>query len=198
MRFMDIHAKKRRNFPTASILLFVFLLVLAIYLYTKADNLSKNYAMKNDTAHVEYVPPTVKPTHTVEEIKERIIELVNDERIKGGFKPLSNNQLLDKSAELKAKDIVDKNYWSHNSPEGTEPWHFFQKVGYVYQEAGENLARGYFSGDEIVDSWMNSQTHKDNILTTRYTDIGIGIAYSPVNGRIVVAHFGSPRKTYNQ
>ena len=91
-----------------------------------------------------------------------------------------------------------KGYWAHVSPIGTEPWYFITKSGYKYQHAGENLARDFSNPKDIVDAWMASPTHKQNLLDARYQDIGIAVMDGYINGvetTIVVQMFGTLPKT---
>jgi uncharacterized protein YkwD len=119
----------------------------------------------------------------------------NSARAANGMAPLSLNGQLNSSAQAKAQDMANKNYWAHVSPDGTQPWYFFDQAGYVYIRAGENLAYGFMSSQGAVDGWMNSPTHRANILGD-YQDVGFGIVNAPdyqSNGQqtIVVAHYGA-------
>jgi len=146
---------------------------------------------------------TPTPTFSQEEVRHEIITLVNAERIKNSLNPLKENALLDKSAELKAKDMFERDYWSHNSPESVETWVFFKKVGYPYIEAGENQAKNFYNVNSIVNSWMLSPTHKENILKSVYEETGVGVVYSTKDtylfkrgSLVVVQHFGTQMKSY--
>lgn len=103
----------------------------------------------------EYEALTAGPT--------AIESLVNSERIANNIAILKSSKELRQSACEKAQHMVDYNYWSHTAPDGTEPWYFIEKV-YDYTAAGENLAKNFNSQEEIVSGWMNSETHKANIL----------------------------------
>ena len=119
----------------------------------------------------------------------------NNARAANGLAPLSLNSQLNSSAQAKAQDMANKNYWAHVSPDGTQPWYFFDQAGYAYIRAGENLAYGFMTSQGAVDGWMNSATHRANILGDYY-DVGFGIVNAPdyqSNGQqtIVVAHYGA-------
>ena len=119
----------------------------------------------------------------------------NNARAANGLAPLSLNSQLNNSAQAKAQDMANKNYWAHVSPDGTQPWYFFDQAGYAYIRAGENLAYGFMTSQGAVDGWMNSATHRANILGDYY-DVGFGIVNAPdyqSNGQlsIVVAHYGA-------
>jgi len=129
--------------------------------------------------------------------KEKLISLVNQERIKNNLPPLKENPLLERSSFLKANDIFQNNYFGHWSPKGISPWYWFKLAGYDYQAAGENLAIGFFDSKEVFDAWMNSLSHRANILNSDFKEIGIWVQKGYFNGKeayLVVQHFGKPRK----
>jgi len=124
-----------------------------------------------------------------------IVALHNQKRIANGLSPLSVNTLLNKSAQTKVDAMLESNCWSHYCPEGKSPWDFFDAVGYDYVYAGENLAQGFFDIESLMQAWMNSPTHKENILKPEFDEIGVGIAsgnFQGVKDNIIIAvHFGS-------
>jgi uncharacterized protein YkwD len=139
--------------------------------------------------------PTPTPTLTPAQFGERTIELVNQERNKIGLKQLRVNELLNNSAKAKAEDMLNRNYWSHKTPEGIEPWSFIKKAGYKYQYSGENLARDFQIPEGVVTGWMKSKEHKDNILNPEYTETGVYVNKGRLEGWstiLVVQHFGKP------
>lgn len=126
---------------------------------------------------------------------EQVIELANQKRLKNGLKPLTINGKLNEAAQRKAGDMFAFDYWAHNSPSGRNPWSFFREVGYKYQYAGENLARDFMNSSSVVDAWMNSPTHRDNILNSRYQETGLAVVNGTLNGvetTLVVQLFGTP------
>lgn len=119
----------------------------------------------------------------------------NNARSANGFAPLSLNSQLNSSAQAKAQDMANKDYWAHVAPDGTQPWYFFEQAGYSYIKAGENLAYGFTTSQGAIDGWMNSATHRANVLGDYY-DVGFGIVNAPnyqSSGEqtIVVAHYGT-------
>ena len=129
--------------------------------------------------------------------KSSLIEMTNQEREKLGIGILKENSKLDEAALLKAQDILDNDYFDHYSPQGISPWYWFQQVGYNYKTAGENLAVGFLDSKEVYDAWLDSFSHKENLLNPNYNEIGIGIAKGDLNGSettIVVQLFGSQKK----
>jgi uncharacterized protein YkwD len=126
---------------------------------------------------------------------KKVLDQTNDQRIKLGIKPLSYNSVLSQSAEAKAKDMFASNYWAHNSPLGKTPWDFFKNAGYQYSVAGENLAKDFYDTEGLFKAWMDSPTHRANIVNGKYQEIGIGVVNGVLNGlktTLVVQHFGTP------
>ncbi|HLM84271.1 MAG TPA: CAP domain-containing protein, partial [Candidatus Bathyarchaeia archaeon] len=113
---------------------------------------------------------------------EKVIELTNQSRKTAGETTLSENPKLSSAAEAKAEDMIDNNYFSHTSPTGTTPWDWFQKVGYDYNYAGENLAMDFHSADNMEEAWMASPTHRANILNEKYTEIGTAVKEGIISG----------------
>ena len=98
---------------------------------------------------------------------QKLFLLTNKEREQNGLTPLVFNETLSKAALLKANYMFTNNYWAHNAPDGTTPWVFIKQVGYEYTYAGENLARGFATSDDVVKAWMASPTHKENMLSSK-------------------------------
>ncbi|MFQ5492803.1 MAG: CAP domain-containing protein [Candidatus Dojkabacteria bacterium] len=125
----------------------------------------------------------------------------NNERERVGLSRLTINSDLISSATSKAQEMLAANCWSHFCPEGKSPWTFFDEVGYRYIFAGENLAEGFENNETVMKAWMNSPTHRDNILKAEFDEIGIGFATGSFQGiatnTIVVVHFGSRSETLN-
>lgn len=122
-----------------------------------------------------------------------VLELVNQARIDKGLKPLETNEKLFKIASDKADDMIGNDYFSHTSPEGTTPWFWFEKEKYDYKFAGENLAINFSSAEEQQKAWMESETHRKNILDPNYREIGIAVKKGVIDGKlttIVVQEFG--------
>lgn len=124
-----------------------------------------------------------------------LLDATNEERVKNHLGTLALNAQLSAAAQAKANDMATRDYWSHNTPEGKEPWVFIQQNGYKYQKAGENLAYGFDTSDNTVTGWMNSPSHRANVLDSDYLDVGFGFAnafdYQGVGKEtIVVAMYG--------
>ncbi len=126
---------------------------------------------------------------------QKVLDQTNQERSKLGLPVLKYNSLLSQSATQKAQDMFTHNYWAHTSPSGTSPWNFFKNVDYKYSIAGENLARDFYDTESLLKAWMNSPTHKENIINPKYQEIGIGVVNGTLGGiktTLVVQHFATP------
>ena len=124
-----------------------------------------------------------------------ILKETNKEREKSGTRELNMNDELSRAAFLKAQNMFSEQYWAHVSPSGTQPWKWFGDVGYNYSYAGENLAKKYPNAAATVDAWMNSETHRANMLNGEYVDVGFAVVDGRLNGEnttIIVALYGSP------
>ncbi len=125
---------------------------------------------------------------------EEVVTLTNKKRAEAGLSTLSMNPDLAQAAKAKGEHMLANDYWAHIAPDGTEPWKFFSDVGYKYRYAGENLARDFSNAGSAVDAWMASITHKENMLSPRYTEIGVAVVEGDMNGvdtTIIVQLFGT-------
>lgn len=105
-----------------------------------------------------------------------LLQGTNAQRINHGFSALALNGQLSAAAQAKANDMANRNYWSHNTPDGATPWTFITQAGYNYQAAGENLAYGFDTSGQVITGWLNSPEHKANMLNSNYADVGFGVA----------------------
>lgn len=125
---------------------------------------------------------------------EKILYLINLERVKANLSPLKESTELARAAQGKAGDMITKDYWAHISPTGTTPWQFITQEGYQYIYAGENLAKSFDTSDEVVAAWMKSPTHRANIMKPEYAEIGMAVVNGNLSGEettLVVQEFGS-------
>lgn len=124
-----------------------------------------------------------------------VIRLTNEKRSSAGLSALQVNTSLSQAAEAKGKHMLEHDYWAHVAPDGTEPWSFFANVGYKYRYAGENLARDFSNPQSAVDAWMASPSHRDNLMSPKYTEIGLAVVEGDMNGvdtTVIVQLFGTP------
>lgn len=124
-----------------------------------------------------------------------VVQLTNEERSDVAASPLRRSAILDEAAQLKAQHMAKNGYFSHFAPDGTSPWFWFDEAGYSYAHAGENLAVHFTDSDEVVEAWMNSPTHRANIIDRKFSEIGVGTARGSYQGQrtvYVVQLFGTP------
>lgn len=123
-----------------------------------------------------------------------LLNLVNYERAQEGLPPLSLSRQLSSAAKKKSDHMFLNNYWAHFGPDGTSPWDIIRGEGYNYSYAGENLAKGFTTSYDTVKAWMNSPTHRDNILSPNYSEVGFSISEGELQGEktvLIVQEFGS-------
>lgn len=173
----DSNNHKAKLLHSSSLLIVSFVLVLIqllITVFPKVNNKVLGYAAN------------ISPTE--------VIALTNQKRIAAGLSPLQENAALTQAAQAKGSYMLEKDFWAHVAPDGTQPWKFFADVGYKYKYAGENLARDFTNANAAVEGWMASPTHKDNMLSPNYKEIGIAVVEGDLNGvdtTIVVQLFGT-------
>lgn len=138
-------------------------------------------------------PVTEVPSHLT---ASGTVAETNARREEGGLPALAVNEKLNKSAQIKVDDMFNRQYFAHESPVGDGPGDLASVVGYEYLMVGENLALGNYENDAIlVDAWMNSPGHRENIMHAKYTEIGVAVKRGTYEGRIVwlaVQEFGMP------
>jgi len=116
------------------------------------------------------------------------LDLINKERAKAGLEPLKIDMELQKVARLKAQDMVEKNYFSHQSPTYGSPFDMMRQFNVSFRTAGENIA-GNRTVEGAVQAWMNSEGHRKNILNANFNYTGIGVVESPQYGKMFVQMF---------
>ena len=108
-------------------------------------------------------------------ISKNIVSLVNQSRAEEGVEPVSENQILLASARLKAQDMIFKNYFAHDSPDGRKPWQWINRAQYDYVYAGENLAMDFTTAESVHEAFLKSPSHQRNIINPKYKEIGIAV-----------------------
>lgn len=116
-------------------------------------------------------------------LENEVIRLVNTEREKAGINALIQNSELMKVARMKSQDFIDKNYFSHTSPTYGTVSNMLETFGITFTAVAENIANGQRNATEVMNSWMNSPGHRDNILSSTYNQIGVGVARDS-NGKL--------------
>lgn len=125
----------------------------------------------------------------------KLVEYTNEQRVNNGLKPLIYNQKLATAAANKAQNMFANNYWAHFGPNGETPWQFITASGYRYESAGENLAKNFLYSKNVVSAWMNSPTHRENMLRKDFTEVGFAVVDGGLVGEqttLVVQMFGRP------
>lgn len=162
---------------------------------TPAQNTPAKPSAGNTTAQK---PPVQTPSsnsnqnkagYTLSQFEQKVVDLTNQERAKQGLAPLKIDTTLSKMARDKAQDMRDKNYFSHQSPTYGSPFDMMKKYGITYRAAGENIAAGQKTPEEVVNAWMNSEGHRANILNPNYTAIGVGYVQGGSYGSYWVQEF---------
>ena len=114
-----------------------------------------------------------------EDYATMVVNIVNSERKKYGLSPVTINSTLSEYAQLRSTEIVDN--FAHERPDGSSPLNYVMSLGGIHT-AGENIAGGYSTPEEVMNAWMNSAGHRKNILNSNFTMIGVGCYKS--NGRL--------------
>jgi uncharacterized protein YkwD len=125
-----------------------------------------------------------------------LVDLANSDRDTENLGTLTISPKLVVAAQAKADDMAAKGYFAHNSPEGLTSWHWFSEADYSFSYAGENLAVNFSDSEDVERAWMQSPTHRANIMNGRFTEIGIATAVGEYKGKetvFVVQMFGTPR-----
>ncbi|MFY9484281.1 MAG: CAP domain-containing protein [Patescibacteria group bacterium] len=136
----------------------------------------------------------VRPAIASEISPQTIFELTNEVRAEHGLAPLTYSRSLEQAASVKTQDMVKQGYFDHVGPNGQTPWAIMEQAGYHYEFGGENLAVGFSSSQDMVQAWLNSPSHRQNLLEPNFEDIGIATLPALVDGLpdiIVVQMFGS-------
>ncbi|MEH7238150.1 CAP domain-containing protein [Bacillus sp. JJ1562] len=117
---------------------------------------------------------TNQATYSLSQFEQEVVTLTNNERAKQGLQPLKIDLKLSEVARTKSSDMKTNGYFSHTSPTYGSPFDMMKQFGVQYRAAGENIAMGQRSPQEVVNGWMNSEGHRKNILNSNFTHIGIG------------------------
>lgn len=166
-------------------------LVVSVLLMMSGQSGALHAALKNPTGGVLAYATSMS--------SGGLLSSTNAERSEAGAGSLKINSKLASAAQAKANDMAERNYWSHNTPDGDPPWVFVSAKGYNYQKLGENLAAGFSTEPATIAGWMASPAHKDNLLDPAFTEVGFGYAnnanYTSAGGgpmTVVVAMYGKP------
>lgn len=176
--FVPHHKNNHRAKLLHNISLFVLILAVAF---------SSSLAIFIHRTH----PEVLGISYQISDIE--LLNLTNYERQQNGVPPLSLDRQLSSAAAKKGAHMFANNYWAHFAPDGTSPWQFIKAAGYDYTYAGENLARGFTTSVDAMNAWMKSPTHRANILSPLYKDVGFAVLSGRLQGEdtiLIVQEFG--------
>lgn len=156
-------------------ILFAIALVFQCFVFGASETVEEQIIIEGDNA-------------VLSNEEKEVLNLINEQRKEYGLNELQTYSELQRVAKIKAEDIVNNNYFSHTSPTFGTPFEMLKGEGIVYKYAGENLA-GNETGIKAVNAWMNSPTHKENILDADYEYTGISVVDSPIYGKVYVQLF---------
>ncbi len=143
-----------------------------------SEIIAKNPQIKNPSMIYPGQTLTIPTTTAITTMENEVIRLTNIERSKKGLGALKANWQLSRCARYKSQDMINKNYFAHQSPTYGSPFDMIESFGISMAAGGENIAMGQRTPQEVVTAWMNSPGHRSNILSTAYTEIGVGCAKS--------------------
>ncbi|GHI00125.1 CAP domain-containing protein [Neobacillus kokaensis] len=138
---------------------------------------------KEETAQLSQQPQTpaapqepakTQTTTSLSAYEQKVVDLTNQERAKNGLPSLKIDGELSKMAHEKSRDMSANGYFDHTSPTYGSPFDMMKQYGISYRYAGENIAMGQRTPEEVVKAWMNSEGHRKNILSPNFTHIGVG------------------------
>lgn len=173
--------RRRRLFQLHSLLIFCLIALSSIVLARTAHWLVK-------------LKPAVLGVNS-DITAARVLLETNQARMDQGLPGLQVSSQLSAAALNKGQDMLEQQYWSHLSPDDQQPWDFIRAAGYDYATAGENLARDFTNSTEMIQAWLNSPTHRANILSAQFEEVGMAVVQGKLDGvetTLVVQMFGAP------
>ncbi|MEK5055517.1 sporulation protein [Niallia circulans] len=143
------------------------------------SNVQQQPNSKSNTTQQNTTPESTKSnsanaSSSVSAFEKQVVDLTNKERAKNGLPALTLDNELSKVAKAKSQDMSANNYFDHTSPTYGSPFDMMKQFGVTYKAAGENIAKGQRTPEEVVNAWMNSEGHRANILSNKFTHIGVG------------------------
>lgn len=178
--------------------------IIAILILLITILLVKNQSLFLGT-RTEKLPKSISntlPTIDENEITSgNVIAAINKKRLENELSIYIISDKLNTAADKKAEDILNKNYWSNNAPDGTTPWTYIANSGYSYNYSSLLLGKGFYNTSNLMNAWMNDKTNKDNILSKNHTDIGVSIKSGNLQGestKIAVVFLASEKNKNKQ
>lgn len=137
--------------------------------------------------------PGCRPAANADSLRAEILLLVNQERAAAGLSPLRRNATLEAQAEQYACELIHYDFFAHDNPvTGSTLAVRAREFGYAYLYIGENLAGGQRTAAGVMEDWMNSPGHRENILNPRFVELGVGVRTGGDYGIYWVQEFGEP------
>lgn len=159
-----------------------------------SEIIAANPQIKNPALIYPNQKLTIPNIDDVKSVENEVIKLVNAERSKKGLPALKANWELSRVARMKSQDMINKNYFAHQSPTYGSPFDMMETFGIRFSSAGENIAKGQQSASQVMNAWMNSPGHRSNILSSSYSEIGVGLATSKNGTKYWTQMFIRPSK----
>jgi uncharacterized YkwD family protein len=141
--------------------------------YINPNNLNKGQIIKLKSSTTQTTSAPNSAPQAKSSFVQQVVTLVNKNRANAGLKPLKVSTKLAAMAKAKAIDMFSNDYFDHNSPKYGSPFDMMKSYGISYGYAGENIAKGQRTPQEVMTAWMNSQGHRENIMNAHYTTIGV-------------------------
>ncbi|TCO74936.1 spore coat assembly protein SafA/uncharacterized YkwD family protein [Marinisporobacter balticus] len=141
-----------------------------------SEIIAQNPQIKNPSLIYPGQKLNIPDIKDIKVLENEVIKLVNMERSKNGLQPLTTNWQLSRCARYKSQDMINKNYFAHQSPTYGSPFKMMESFGLHFSAAGENIAKGQRTPQAVMNAWMNSPGHRSNILSTSFSEIGVGLA----------------------
>ncbi|MGE5631323.1 MAG: SafA/ExsA family spore coat assembly protein [Caulobacteraceae bacterium] len=166
--------------------------IAAKYQVGISEIIAKNPQVKNPALIYPGQKLTIPNINDVKAWENEVVRLTNIERSKRGLQTLTTNWQLSRVARYKSQDMINKNYFDHQSPTYGSPFNMMESFGLRFSAAAENIAMGQQSPQEVMNAWMNSPGHRSNILSPAYTQIGVGLAKDKYGRCYWTQHFMKP------
>lgn len=141
-----------------------------------SELIAKNPGIKNPSLIYPGQKLIIPAATAINTLENEVIRLTNIERSKRGLATLKTNWQLSRCARYKSQDMINRGYFAHQSPTYGSPFDMIESFGISMAAGGENIAMGQRTPQEVVKAWMNSPGHRGNMLSTAFTEIGVGVA----------------------
>lgn len=190
MAFLVIREKMKKNLKNSALFILaaaIVILVLSVFL-ASSDSPFAIDVKGVSTSQGSNTTVSLKPTAELNDYENAVAAYINDYRVANGLNAIAYEPTLTYIAKYRSQDLIDRNYWSHYTPEGTTVFNLFKENGVKYKIGGENLGQAnpadIGTPDAFMNAWKNSPSHNANMLRQGYNYIGVGMVEN--GDRIVV------------